>query len=1424
MRDARRLEMRNLVRSKREFDNLTPGLNDPLQSDFRQSAGLTTLLDRDPRFHFPGTPSGALTGYSLTPSSTTVTEGNSSITFTITRSGDRPAETIYASTLFDTARSPGDYDGLVNQAITFSSGQTSKTFTVGINDDTTIESTEHFRVMIAHNTSDGSAQAIDISDIFIQDNDTPATAQYSLTPSSTTKTEGNTSITFTITRSGAFPAETIYASTLFDTAHSPGDYDGLVNQAISFSSGQTSRTFTVDINDDNEVESTEHFRVMIAHNTSDGSGQALDISDVFIEDNDTATTAQYSLTPSSTTQVEANGSITFTITRSGAFPPETLYASTLFDTASSPSDYDGLVNFAISFASGQISKTFTVDINDDSLVESTEHFRVMIAHNTGDGSAQALDISDIFIEDNDSISGPSFTIESAGSVTEGNNAVFLVTMHGFASTPVTVWYSTLSGTASAAAGDYPGTFVDQALTFNPGDPSTKSIVIPILVENPNLPENNETFSVGLQSSQHSSAYTSASITIISNGSGQVSADLIANDVHTSGLVQKDVKTASMIDPSDLDGNVVDADYFQTTLTGGHRYTFSGDANINLLDTLDQLFIRLRDSSGKVLANDPSSEGATPSFYFDVPGSGNSTYYLAVSAGGSGFSDKTGAYSIIFHDAGLTPILVPAPSITPNWADLVNYRTYLNGGQINPGLEPGSNPFLISLLGTPSIVNQTTPPKVNIVTQQIAGVQGNLQGMDKAILSLSGIFSKVFQDHPDLYGHVNANPGGMLSIRLKRPTTGSSSDISDHAWGIAIDLTIDGLPLDQTPDEKLARGLAILIPYFNAAGWASGAGWGVYEDDMHFEVSTRLLSEWFGTTASTQGDQALSLVGDEQHTLLAIAGDAVVRTDIRLGAQGEQVLVTRGGSGEAVLQATQYSEIAFTGGLSDDELTIGSLDGTHVAMSTIFYYGMDGNDRLDASSADRRVVADGGVGNDYLIGGLGDDIFAGGAGDDTFIVGGADTVLEIAGEGYDNVAASASYTLTEGAYVEVLSTTDHAGTAAINLTGNEVGQFILGNAGMNALNGGAGGGDILAGFGGDDTYFVDADDQVREDVGGGFDYVVTTTSYALNFGAEIELLGTTDNAGTAAIDLTGNNFAQVIIGNAGMNSMRGGPGGGDVLVGFGGNDTYFVDGDDQIREDAGGGFDYVVTSTSYALNFGAEIELLGTVDNAGTGNFTLTGNNFAQVIIGNAGDNVMNGGGGGADVLNGFAGNDTLFVDADDIVREEVGNGYDYVVVKSSYTLNAGAEIELMTTTDNAGTSAFNLTGNEFANIIQGNQGANVLNGGLGLDRLVGLGGADGFAFTTTLGGNNVDTLVDFVHGTDKILLGHAIFAAIGMGALASSAFATGATAADGDDRIVYNSANGGLFYDADGAGGTAAVQFATLQPGLGLTASDFQVI
>jgi Ca2+-binding RTX toxin-like protein len=134
--------------------------------------------------------------------------------------------------------------------------------------------------------------------------------------------------------------------------------------------------------------------------------------------------------------------------------------------------------------------------------------------------------------------------------------------------------------------------------------------------------------------------------------------------------------------------------------------------------------------------------------------------------------------------------------------------------------------------------------------------------------------------------------------------------------------------------------------------------------------------------------------------------------------------------------------------------------------------------------------------------------------------------------------------------------------------------------------------------------------------------------------------------------------------------------------------------------------------------------------------------------------------------------------------------------------------------------AFSITGNTLANVLMGGHlsdtldgGSNhdTLSGGAGNDSLIGGSGNDQFIFNTELGATNVDAIQAYNATNDTILLDDAVFAALGTpGTLAADAFKAGTAATDADDRIIYNAATGALLYDADGTGGVAAVQFATL--------------
>ena len=182
---------------------------------------------------------------------------------------------------------------------------------------------------------------------------------------------------------------------------------------------------------------------------------------------------------------------------------------------------------------------------------------------------------------------------------------------------------------------------------------------------------------------------------------------------------------------------------------------------------------------------------------------------------------------------------------------------------------------------------------------------------------------------------------------------------------------------------------------------------------------------------------------------------------------------------------------------------------------------------------------------------------------------------------------------------------------------------------------------MIGLGGNDVYFiVSGSEQLFEAAGGGSDVVYTNLGHALVSGQEIEILSAISNAATTAMDLTGNELANLIYANDGVNNLRGG-GGADVLVGYGGNDVYYiVTGTESAIEAGGGGTDVVYTNLSYALGAGQELEILAAVSRSATTAMDLTGNAFANQLYANDGANVLDGG-AGADFTLGYGGADSF---------------------------------------------------------------------------------------------------------------------------------------------------------------------------------------
>jgi Ca2+-binding RTX toxin-like protein len=311
-------------------------------------------------------------------------------------------------------------------------------------------------------------------------------------------------------------------------------------------------------------------------------------------------------------------------------------------------------------------------------------------------------------------------------------------------------------------------------------------------------------------------------------------------------------------------------------------------------------------------------------------------------------------------------------------------------------------------------------------------------------------------------------------------------------------------------------------------------------------------------------------------------------------------------------------------------------------SSTLLQGLGGNDTLTGSKD-----------SDTLDGGTGSDSLVGGNGNDTYIVDSAKDVIADIGGTDDRIQASISIDLNAAAYFAI----DHVtltGTAALNATGNDNDNFLIGNAGANILDGHKGE-DLLAGGAGNDTYVVDnIDDLIFENPGEGTDQVNASVSHTLAANVEnLTLTGTDDFFGEGnalANKITGNSGDNLLLGDDGNDTLTGNEGsdtldgghGTDSMTGGTGDDTYFVDSaTDKVAESsASGGTDEVVTSISYTL--GSNLENLTVVDVATFGVDTIdgTGNTLNNVITARSGNNVLSGLAGN-DTLDGGLGNDLL---------------------------------------------------------------------------------------------------------------------------------------------------------------------------------------
>lgn len=469
----------------------------------------------------------------------------------------------------------------------------------------------------------------------------------------------------------------------------------------------------------------------------------------------------------------------------------------------------------------------------------------------------------------------------------------------------------------------------------------------------------------------------------------------------------------------------------------------------------------------------------------------------------------------------------------------------------------------------------------------------------------------------------------------------------------------------------------------------------------------------GTGSGTVGDAS----GDVLSTVEGLIGSAYNDTLGAVGAtSGSQTL--QGGAGDDVYDLNGNG----TGSVTVVELSGQGADTMRTATRPTMTLAANVENLINTGAG-----AFTGIGNDLnnsMTGGSGIDILRGAGGADTLNGGGGNDVASYLGS-VTGVTANLATGVGAG---------DAAGDVYISiegLEGSSSGDHLTGDSGASSLSG-QGGNDTLEGGAGADTIDGGIGSDLVSYAGAGAAVVATITG------------GTGSGSGSVG-DAAGDVFTTIegFIGSMFNDTLSavGATSGTQTLQGGAGNDIYSLDGNGTgsvtVVENVGEGVDEMRTWTRSTLTLTANVENL---TNLGSGSFTGTGNNLANVLNGGSGADILRGG-DGADTITGGGGTDLAsYLDSPTGVTvslaSAVGTGFAAGDVFNSIEGLEGS---------NAGDVLIGDTNN---NAIYGQGGDDILEGGLGSDTLTGGSGIDAASYLNSAAAVSINLATATFSGGD----------------------------------------------------------------------------
>ena len=551
-------------------------------------------------------------------------------------------------------------------------------------------------------------------------------------------------------------------------------------------------------------------------------------------------------------------------------------------------------------------------------------------------------------------------------------------------------------------------------------------------------------------------------------------------------------------------------------------------------------------------------------------------------------------------------------------------------------------------------------------------------------------------------------------------------------------------------------------------------------------------------------------------------------------------------------------------------------------------GLAGNDSISGLGGDDSLIGgegddtlDGGSGANALNGGIGNDTYIVSGGSNTIQdTGGIDTVVSdgggVLGPGMENLIALGDWTFASleasGNELDNVITNDGPGGFWMDgadgddtlIGGGGSDMFVFwrdtGDYGSDVIDGRGGRDWLYIGYGSDSAAVVDFRTGIATGGGAGGSGSVTFSNIEAANGTSFDdlLIG-----GDVAVEFLGGDGHDTLIGGAGDDSLDAdgifdvppgegffhdllhGGGGGDFLNSASGNDTLNggtgndvlsggLDADTFVFDESPGTAN--ADTADFDAGEGDEIHLdrsamsglgeAGRLSAADPRFFAGAGASSGQ----DASDRVVydtstgqlwydadGSGAGGAQLIVALGGAPSLSATDIVVVGEGGPSGAHLVGTGGADSLTGGAGNDTLE----------GLGGND---TLSGGAGDDWLEGGTGQDNVNGGGGADSFVFREPAFNSNFDRIADFASGSDALRFDDAAYGEIGAPgdfAAGDDRFFAGAGArsgVDAEDRIIYNTSTGQLWYDADGSGPGGQLFIASLQGAPALAASDLAII